>query len=92
MDKSAIIYNSNRENNSTFVVQNGSPKSQWINYSINRRQVSDKNRVRAIMSTSSSGSSRVLQSSENLSPSKKHEIPGILLSKSLVDFQKKFKK
>jgi hypothetical protein len=27
-----------------------------------------------------------------LSPSKKHEIPGILLSKSLVDFQKKFKK
>lgn len=82
MDKSAIY----RENNSTIVVQNGSPK--WINHSTSRRRLSDKNRVRAIVSTSSSGSSKVLQSAENLN--KKSEIPGILLSKPMVINQNDF--
>lgn len=81
MDKSALYYNNNREN-SALIIQNGSPKSQWINYSANRRQLNDKSRVRAIMSTSSSGSSRALESVENLA--KKTEVPGILLSKPLV--------
>lgn len=71
VDKPALIYNANREFNNTIVIQNDSPKSQWINRSLN-----PKNRVRALMSTSSSGSS-----------DKRMEVPGILLSKPLVSKQ-----
>lgn len=73
MDKPAVLYNANRELNSTIVIQNGSPKNQWINRSIDSKKLSDRNKIRALLSTSSDGST-----------DKRIELPTILLPRSSV--------